>query len=462
MTKLNKVKQEYFNALWLAETIRLQETEQGVLSDSEAVRQARLHGGDFEQRILIRAEWLADKTNLIKAQTSFIFAMKWTVRILCILSIFVGVGLIVPTFSAQEHTINIFTAIGCLLGLNLIMLVLWIISSLFGGQSINQLGKFTLWLTSKLTGKQQVIQLVPALFSLLGRQKLEKWWLGRLTNGLWLLISTVALISLLLLLASQRYGFIWQTTLLSTDSFVSIVHGIGFLPNQLGFPLPDEMLIRNSGNTPVMLDASRQVWASWLVGILVVYGILPRLILFLICSIIWLVGVRRLNLDLTSPSYGLLKSRLLPSSESIGVTDAVPDYWASNTPIVNGGVAQGAMIVGIELDHDVAWPLVCLDHVHDAGIIETRSQRKHLLEQLTMTPANRLLIICDPKRSVDRGTLNLISELAHCVSETKVGLLIDDHTDAMRLADWQDSLRRLQLDVKPSNELIGWLGDDNG
>lgn len=453
-----KSKQTYFNALWLAETVRLQEEDQGVLADAEAVRQARQEGGGFEQRILTRAKWLAGKTHLVEVQASFLVAMKWSVSILCVLAFFTGIGLIVPTFSAQTHTINIFSAVGCLLGLNVVMLVIWVLSSLVGGQSINQLGKFGLWLTSKLTGKKQVVQLVPALFGLLHRQKLEKWWLGRLSNGVWLLISTVALISLLLLLASQRYGFIWQTTLLSADSFVAIVHGIGFLPSQFGFPLPDEALIRNSGNTPVMLDSARQIWAAWLVGVLVVYGILPRLMLFVLCSIMWSLGIRKLSLDLDSPGYALLKPRLLPDSELVGVTDAVPEHWMSHRPIVSGKATQGSVLVGIELDRHIDWPLVRSEYVHDAGIVETREQRKQLLEALTFSPVARLLIICDVKRSVDRGTLSLISELAHCAKEVKVGLIIDDDTDAMRLANWQESLQPLQLEVGESDAFLDWLG----
>ncbi|AWM79764.1 hypothetical protein DKL61_05005 [Gammaproteobacteria bacterium ESL0073] len=160
------------------------------------------------------------------------------------------------------------------------MLVVWILSTVFGGQSINQLGRLVLWLTNKLTGKKQVAQLMPAFFGLLHQRHLERWLLGRLTNGLWLLISIFALISLLSLLATQRYGFVWQTTILGDSHFVTIVNLLGSLPQWLGFPIPPESLIRQSGNTPVMDDAARQVWAAWLVGVLVVYGIFPRLILF--------------------------------------------------------------------------------------------------------------------------------------------------------------------------------------
>lgn len=460
MAKLTN--QQHFNNLWLAETIRLQEEQQGVLADSEAVRQARKAGGDIQTRILTRAQWLANKTGLIVAQQSSLTAMHWSVRILCVLAVFVGIGLVLPTFSTVEHTINIFSALGCLLGLNILMLVIWLVGTFAGGQSVNQLGRFSLWLTSKLTGKKQVVQLMPALLSLLHQKKLERWWLGKLTNGIWLLASIVALASLLLLLATQRYGFIWQTTILSADSFVTVVQVLGALPHVLGFPIPSEELVRQSGDMAVMTDTARQTWATWLVGVLVVYGILPRLVLFILCSGFWRYGYKRLSLDLTLPSYSLLKSRLLPDTEIIGVTDAVPSHWSEPTATTATWSEHGAVIVGIELEPNYPWPPATLsEHIVNAGLIETREQRKQILDQLTINPVAKLLIVCDPRRSVDRGTLALITELAHCAAETRVCLLEEPDTDVQRLTDWQQTLDQLQLTYGDKTSLLTWLGAEH-
>ena len=127
MAKQLSDKQRHFNALWIAETIRLQEEQQGILADNEAIRQAKVNGGDFQQRILTRAEWLADKTHLLIAQQGVINAHRWTIRILMLLTFFLGIGLVLPTFSSQNHTINIFSALGCLLGLNLVMMAVWLL-----------------------------------------------------------------------------------------------------------------------------------------------------------------------------------------------------------------------------------------------------------------------------------------------------------------------------------------------
>lgn len=457
MTKLTN--QEYFNALWLAETIRLQEESQGDFADSDAVRQAKKEGGDFQTRILTRAHYLANKTKLTIAQQSAITALQWSVKILCVVAFFLGVSLILPIFSVADHTINIFSALGCLLGLNLLMLLVWGLGTLFGGESINQLGRLVLWLTNKLTGKNQVAQIMPAFFCLLHQRHLERWLLGRLTNGLWLLISIFALISLLVLLSTQRYGFIWQTTILSDNHFVTIVNFLGYLPKLLGFPIPPENLIRQSGNIPVMSDAARQVWAAWLVGVLVVYGILPRFILYLLCSGFWRYGYKRLRLDLDNRHYHLLKERLLPSSEQLGVVDPDDKRWMNQTHLVNHSQGFGSVIVGVELESDYHWPPAISSSVLNAGVIETREQRKELLDRLVHQSVAKLLIVCDTKRSVDRGTLTLISELAFCVAEARVWLLVDEKTETKRLRDWQQALDQLDVTYSESDELVAWLSE---
>ena len=77
-------------------------------------------------------------------------------------------------------------------------------------------------------------QLAPALLLLLQRQKLNRWALGVLVNGLWLLAMLSALVMLLMLMATRRYGFVWETTLLGADTFVAMTQALGALPRLAG------------------------------------------------------------------------------------------------------------------------------------------------------------------------------------------------------------------------------------
>ena len=84
----------------------------------------------------------------------------------------------------------------------------------------------------------------------------------------------------------------------------------------------------------------------------------------------------------------------------------------------------GALLLGLELDDSRPWPPATLPKsVADAGVIDSREQRRRLLEQLTRFPPERLAIACDPRRSPDRGTLALLGELARCAAATRIWLL---------------------------------------
>ncbi len=87
-----------------------------------------------------------------------------------------------------------------------------------------------------------------SLLVLLGRRRLARWGLGALVHGLWLLGLLTALAMLLGLLATRRYGFVWETTILGSDTFIALTQALGALPALLGFPLPDAELIRASSH----------------------------------------------------------------------------------------------------------------------------------------------------------------------------------------------------------------------
>lgn len=79
----------------------------------------------------------------------------------------------------------------------------------------------------------------------------------------------------------------------------------------------------------------RQSWAIWMVVLVVIYGVLPRLLLMLFCRWRWKHGLARLQLDLKLPGYSQLRERLMPSSERLGVNDAAPEQLHR----VEGGVS---------------------------------------------------------------------------------------------------------------------------
>ncbi|OPB18571.1 DUF2868 domain-containing protein [Pseudomonas fluorescens] len=454
MTALNPL-----HRLWLTETVRLREEHAGPLEDLEANRLARTAGGDLPTRIQQRALHLAERDGLTAALSRWLQGARLALVLLAVVAVISGAGLAFAALGNGLAPVNVFWALGSLLGLNLILLVSWALGLLFAGEHSASLGRLWLWLSEKLARDAKAAQLAPALLLLLQRQKLNRWAVGVLVNSLWLLALLSALVILLTLLATRRYGFVWETTILGADTFVAVTQALGTLPALLGFNVPTVEMIRASGDSALNIESARQAWAAWLVGVLLVYGLLPRLILALLCLWRWKRGRAALRLDLNLPGYAQLRERLMPSSERLGVNDVAPEHLHQ----VSGGVSElesdGALLVAIELDDQHPWPPKLPANVKNAGILDSRESRNKLLEQLSRFPPARLAIACDPRRSPDRGSLALIAELARSASDTRVWLLQappGQALDAERLGDWHAALQQLELSFADCAPL-SWL-----
>jgi hypothetical protein len=443
--------------LWLTETIRLREEHAGPLDDLEANRLARAAGGDLPSRIARRALWLAERDGLTAALKHWLQGARLALVLLMIFAVLSGAGL---AFAALGQTpVNVFWALGSLLGINLILLLSWALGLIFAGEHGATLGRLWLWLSEKFARDAKAAQLAPALLLLLQRKKLNRWALGALVNGLWLLAMLSALILLLTLMATRRYGFVWETTILGADTFIHVTQALGYLPSLLGFNVPTEEMIRASGAGALNIESARQAWATWLVGVLVVYGVLPRLLLALFCLWRWNSGKAALRLDLNLPGYAQLRERLMPTSERLGVNDPEPAQLHRIESNVGERASEGALLVAIELDEQRPWPPALPKNVSNAGILDSRESRYKLLEQLSRFPPARLAIVCDPRRSPDRGSLALIAELARNAGATRIWLLQappGEALDGQRLGDWHAALQQLDLpfaDCAPMN----WL-----
>ena len=454
MTALNPL-----HRLWLTETVRLREEHAGPLEDLEANRLARTAGGDLATRIQQRALHLAERDGLAAALSRWLQGARLALVLLAAVAVISGAGLAFAALGNGLAPVNVFWALGSLLGLNLILLISWALGLLFAGEHSASLGRLWLWLSEKLARDAKAAQLAPALLLLLQRQKLNRWAVGVLVNSLWLLALLSALVILLTLLATRRYGFVWETTILGADTFVAVTQALGTLPALLGFNVPTVEMIRASGDSALNIESARQAWAAWLVGVLLVYGLLPRLILPLLCLWRWKRGRAALHLDLNLPGYAQLRERLMPSSERLGVNDVAPDHLHS----ISGGASElesdGALLVAIELDDQHPWPPKLPANVKNAGILDSRESRNKLLEQLSRFPPARLAIACDPRRSPDRGSLALIAELARSATDTRVWLLQappGQALDAERLGDWHAALQQLEVSFADCAPLT-WL-----
>lgn len=419
--------------LWTAETIRLREALWGPLEDSAEVRQARAEGHGFVQRLLLRARLLARRESLDKVLRQWQRVARLALLAMLAAAALAGIGTALSALGDGARSINLNIALATTLGIHSFTLLLWLFSLAIGrGQGGAWLGEAWLWLTRKLARGPDAALAPTALVSLLGRNSSLRWGLGSISHLLWLVLLISMLLALTALLATRSHTFHWETTILPDEAFVSLTGILGWLPSQLGFQMPTESMIRasrNAGSTPVYVHA---LWTSWLIGCIVTYGLLPRLLAFIVSILLARLNLSSLTLDDALPSYADLRYRLMPSSERTGIDSPLaPEFLPSTASSPNAlSMAVASAIVGIELAPDTPWPPAPLASCTDLGIIDTRAQRHHVLDHLQKHRAEKLLIVCDARQTPDRGTIALIADLAGLAQQPAVAL-IGPRTDAL-------------------------------
>jgi len=457
-------------AHWLAELVRLREAHWGPLEDADAVRRARLLDADLPARILARATLLAQREQLAPLVDAWRRSALGMLAALFLLAAISGAAAALGALGDGSRPVNVLWALGALLGLHALTFLLWLASFLFRASAATGLGRLWLWATRKLARGPDGALVPQAFLNLLARAGALRGLFGSVSHLLWLTALCVALAALLAVLSTASYRFIWATTLLAPDTFVSFTQAIGWLPAQLGFPMPDAAMVRASDGTQVLSADAQVQWSIWLIGVLVVYGILPRLLAGVLCVAGTLRALRGLRIDPALPGFSALRDRLEPPALSTGIDRPVDPL---HEPRVGAAPAAGLdgrpVVLGLELPPDLAWPPGNLPAaVQQAGNLDTREERNRVLDALARTAATRLLIACDARQTPDRGTLSLIAELAAHAAQTRVWLIPPraDAAAATRAPLWRERLLALGLAadavVQAPDAPFEWLESGNG
>lgn len=435
-----------FERRWIAEALRLLESDRGPVADADAVRRARQAGGVLEERVLARADVLGEREGLRQALHDWRGFERMGLVVAALLALVGGFGMAVGVLGDGSRAVNVVWALGGLLGVHLFGLLLWLIGMGIGGRDAGGwLGRAWQGLTRRLARGGPAVLLARARTELLRRADLNRWALGAVTHFIWMLVLLGALVGMVVLFMLRSYQFVWETTILSGDTLTAWVAGLGWLPGLLGLEVPDTLMVQASGQGLVAAEEARRAWAQWLLGCVLVYGLIPRALLWLGCASWFWRRRAGLKLDLALPGYLALADRLMPASERIGITD--PDHVAAQTirslPHHMKGVSAPT-VIGIELRPEQAWPPPLAPGVTDGGRVDDRLQRKSALARLAAAPPERLLLACDVRLSPDRGSLGLIAELSACAADCRIwlvgGCVSAPAPAGERLEHWQTGL----------------------
>jgi len=454
-------------AAWLTEAVRGIE-DRGPLEDSDVLRDVARGGGTREQQVMARAARLAARLGLVEQIDRARWSAPWGLLAMVALVVIAGLALAGGVIDAQDRRINVMAALVGLLGAHAITLALWLLSvawpglAAFGGSAF---GRMWWALTSRVSlGRgAEATALTGALMGMLQRSRVAPWLFGLVSHLVWTLAFGVALVSLLFALSFRHYTLGWETTLLDPAVFARWVQALAIVPGAFGFAVPDAV------------EPSNQQLAGWLIGCLLIYGLVPRALLAVLCAIVVRRRRTRLVPEWAAPYYRQLFSRL----DALAPAVVVDADTHGGDPRPGRAAAAGAttdeiLVAGFELPDDLRWPPASVpDAATLLRIDGSAAQRATLLDRLALSRPGLLVLACRAASSPDRGTERLLREALPRVGQCRLWLLADDPTDSLDgtassarigsssgVARWRSWLREIGCeDVRCATDVDEVFGD---
>ena len=436
---------------WQAEAVRLREAHWGPLEDRAACQAALRAPADLGVRILARAAWLAEHGELHDRLVQWSVGARWALAVLWLSACLAGIGTAAAVLGQSQ--VNLALALLGLLGLHALTFLIWLAGWLPGLPDSTALSRLWLWLTRRLVRGPDAALAAQAFLSLLGRARAWKTAIGLISHGAWTAAFLGALATLLLLLSARHYTFHWETTLLSPDVFVGMTRILGSVPGLLGFEAPSDALIAASLGPQPLAAGVQAEWSLWLIGCVLVWGLLPRLLALAACILHLRRRLARLTVDPGLPGWLDLRERLLPTHANLGIDRPAPAIDGAIGPAAPVAAAGGrAAVLAYELGHGLDWPPAQLpDDVVDFGRCDSREDRARI-RALLRTPPAHLLFVCDARLTPDRGAAAWLDELRRSCPDLRA-LCLGGTPE--RLQAWQDALSHQA--VPRISSLDGWL-----
>lgn len=453
----------------LTDAVRCAEAGRGTTFDDRVILQEigpLMENADDESYLVARAQRLPvaiDLDRALRRQSRLAWA---ALTVFMLLTVLFGAGTGRAVLGVERaEPVNIFWLLGGVLGGQLVLLAAWIIiavigsralaSASIGGLLVNVIG----WIAHRVSRERTASAAIEATLLATTTGAVGRWGLSAIVHAAWSAFNLGLIVMLILLLSARQYNFAWESTILTAQGYERITAAVAHWPSLLGFETPDRTLIAQAqfdptdpATFPAQDATARAAWSGLLVGAVVGYGLLPRLVLLAGCGLLARRAVNRYRLPLKHPAYVRILSRRPHRHERTINPEVQPAAIQSarrTTDMAQRPPGRPA-IVGIELHPPATgWPppLSNIDW-HDLGIIEDRPEQHRLLERLAHDehePAP-LVIVCDLTLTPDRGMARLLADVRASITTAPLVLLTagdalrrrSDSTEALgqRIAQW--------------------------
>lgn len=457
----------------LAEAVTRMEAG-NALDDTTELRQALVAAPDRAGQWRWRAWLLGQRLGLVAELNQLRQLARGVLLVLGLLMVLSSLGL-TRAVLGEGRSINALAALVSLLGLHVITLLVWGLSLLWPGQRAkgDPVGRLALWLTAHLPlGRgAHSLTLMNAFSAELRRHGLLRWLTGLISHGLWAVSFVLVLAVLGFGLSFKSYVLSWETTILSGDFFVRAVQLTGAWPALLGFAVPDAAAVLGADGAQLASSETQHAWGWWLIGCVLVYGLVPRVLLAAWCGWKWCSGQERLGQpDGSNPQVRRVLDRLDALESRAQIIDPEQRSWHQpGTATEFGHGFAGLSLVGFELPPEQAWPpqagLLAAWQPRWLALSGSAVEREQVLLQLTRQPVATLVLACHGPSSPDRGTARFARQLQPLAERCALWLLAAPRTSAVkRWRDWlqTESLAGHWTLVDDAAALEHWLGAASG
>jgi len=449
-----------FDKRLLIEQIRYIETEHPLACDTEEDFSGHNVHKDFEDRLWLRTQCLFKQHNLSLMLSRAAKLSRYAKTLVFFVAALLGaLGSIYAI--TDSHTINIYWLLLVLLGFNLLSMLLWLtgIGLRIEGLTSGILTRLISWLPEHLKNKSQTndagnnknsMQADRAWLDCNFSGTVGRWQLSKMAHQLWLIYLFTGLIFLILLLMFRQYDFVWGTTLLSDSAFIKMTDALSVPLDILGFATPSADLVQETrigslqpDSTKTLTVDHRYQWSQFLLGSLLCFGILPRILLWSWSVLMYRRAQNRFTLDYYLPYYINLRQQLMPLTSHGEIVDADTSPPAASkaqieTPAPHALPAEKQW-VAVELSESISWPPASINAANDIGQAIDRESLAHILQRLQGNKQQVLAVAVSAARAPDRGIQRTIASLMSNSEERWLVLLKERNDDAVsstRLAAW--------------------------
>ena len=458
----------------LAEAIRVYEETGSVdIDDKAANAKARSADISFEEKIVLRARAHELSSEVTAALGHLHLTGRFIIGLGLVLAFAAGLATAQSALTAPlDQPVNFHWALLTLLGVETLTLLLWIVFAFFGGRTteVPSLGGMIFGATRRLAGwfhrKSNEAALLQSIAEAYSDRTIVRWTLGAITHGIWVSFLIGALAMALLTLSVKQVVFGWETTILSEAAYLPLTQAIAALPQLAGFPTPNvaEIAASRWEGQGTFNSAASESWAGLLIGSLLLYGLLPRLLVLAFSLFAHRNAQKCFRLDLKRPAYVRLRDVLMPRTLNLGATGperAPRPAGLPAAPLPAAALSGPFAILGLEIDAGrEAWPpeFSGVDSL-DLGMADNRKEREQALTQLHSAAPSLVLLAVSLLTTPDRGVANVLMQMKQ-ESDAPVILLLTGGEGLARRYPEPAQLQRIEDWYRLASELlipVNWI-----